>query len=190
MSSILIFVLSVLASFWSVTNCPVHLPHPSPCSFLILRLCLPPVSVSALLRQQGQLASQQWAAGCPSYQRPSACDARSCLPGRPWLPDDDDTRAAASLPKLSTGTCLLHTGTGRAHRKADVEVVMHPDIQYAYPFIYIPLLFLLILFPSTSHYPCLVPISNLCCHTPAIPSPGRNPRLLPRHQPCWIWYLW
>lgn len=36
----------------------------------------------------------------------------------------------------------------------------------------------------------LVPLTNLCGHPPAIPGPSCNHRFLPRHQPCWIWYLW
>lgn len=70
------------------------------------------VSSPALLHQQGQFASQRRPAGRPSKQRPSARDTRSRLPGRPWLPDDDDPRAAAALPQLPTRNCLLHPGTG------------------------------------------------------------------------------
>lgn len=84
--------------------------------FLFLTLHVSPSSSTcspALLHQQAQPASQQWASGCPSQQRPSACDAHPRLPGRPWLPNDDDPWATVALPQLTTGSCLLHTGTGR-----------------------------------------------------------------------------
>lgn len=71
---------------------------------------------TALLHQQAQPASQQWAAGHPSKQWPEACDTHPRLPGRPWLPNDDDPRATVALPQLTTGTCLLHTRTGRVQR--------------------------------------------------------------------------
>lgn len=91
-----------------------------------------PASFLALLHQQAQPASQQWATGCPSQQRPATCDAYTRLPGRSWLPNDDDPGATIALPKLTTGTCVLHTRTGRGHRYVQVQVVMLLDFRLTY----------------------------------------------------------
>lgn len=127
-----LFVFCVLSTpfrphhFFSSAPITIHI-SPSSDTWL----CSPASSL-ALLHQQGQPASQQRSTGCPSQQRPSARDAYPRLPGRPWLPNDDDPRATIALPEFTTGTCLLHTRTGRRHRNVHVQVVMPPDFLHAY----------------------------------------------------------
>lgn len=90
-----------------ISSCLFHNPH-------LLHLCFSTIFL-ALLPQQAQPASQQWAKRCPTQQCSSVCDPHPCLPGRPWLPNDDDPPATVALSQFATGTCLHHTVTGRGH---------------------------------------------------------------------------
>lgn len=90
-----------------ISSCLFHNPH-------LLHLCFSTIFL-ALLPQQTQPASQQWAKRYPTQQCSSACDPHPRLPGRPWLPNDDDPPATVALSQFATGTCLHHTVTGRGH---------------------------------------------------------------------------